>query len=385
VTLSIRRASLHPWIYRKMCRPTTIPPGSIVEVVDREGKFAGRGFYNRRSQIAIRLLTEDPAQAVDDAYLDSLLDAALSFRRRKLRLDSITNAYRVVHAEGDGMSGLVIDRLGRFVVAQIYSIGWYRRLRWLGRAVASRFPGCTLVLKADPGAEEKEGFRLRDFESEKLADEALRTEVEEAGIRYGVDLRHGHKTGFFCDQREHRLRVRELAGGRRVLDGCTYTGGFALNAAAGGAAEIEGVDLDEKAVAIARENAERNHFPITFHHADLFDYLRAAETGGRRFELVILDPPKFAAGREGISAALHRYRDLNRLGASVLTSGGVLVTCSCSGSVSGLRFREAVLAGFEAARVRAEIVDESGASADHPVRKEFPEGGYLKVLTLRAR
>ena len=390
VDLKVRRNSRHPWIYRNMCRPASFPPGTLVEVYDRGGEFVGRGIYNRKSQIALRLLTEDPDQPLDEAFLARLLDEAIRERREVLGLEKITDAYRIVNAEGDGLSGLVLDRLGSFVVAELFSAGWFRLLGWLLPVLARRFPGATVLVRADELVERREGFRVRDFEAERLGDEGLRTIVREAGLQFHVDLRHGHKTGFFCDQREHRIRIRELARGKRVLDGFSYTGGFALNAALGGAVSVTAVDLDEKAVALARRNAALNQSSlaatdIAFHHADMFRFLREAAARGDVYDLVILDPPKFAADRTRIEGGLQRYRDANELACRVLADGGMLVTCSCSGAVSEARFRGAVLAGARRARARLALVGSGGASSDHPVREEFPQGKYLKVLTFLAR
>ncbi len=378
----MRRNSKHPWIYRKMCRPADHAPGSLVEVFDREGRFAGRGIYNRKSQIAVRLLTEDPGQPLDDHFFDAALERAVRFRREELVLDRVTDAYRVVNSEGDGLSGLIVDRFAGFLVVQLHSAGWYRMLKWLLPALSRRFGGATVLVKADRAAEAHEGFHVRDFVAEKLGDAKLRTIVHENGLRFQVDLRHGHKTGFFCDQREHRKRVRGLAEGKRVLDGCTYTGGFALNAALGGAAEVTAVDLDEKAVVVAKENAQLNQLSANFIHADLFDFLRAANSRGQNFDLIILDPPKFASGRDEVHSGLKRYEDLNSLAARALVKGGTLVTCSCSGAVSETRFREAVLQGGRRVGVQLHLASSDGEPPDHVLKPEFPEGRYLKVLTL---
>jgi 23S rRNA (cytosine1962-C5)-methyltransferase len=377
------RRSRHPWIYRKMCIPAEHAPGTLVEVVDREGRFAARGIYNRKSEIAIRVLTEDPEAALDDAFFDAALDRAVALRRDELGLDRVTDAYRIVNSEGDGLSGLVADRLGKFIVVQLFSAGWFRKLKWLLRALSRRFGGAEVLVRADETTERREGFRVRDFTAERLGKEGLKTAITEAGIRYRADLTGGQKTGFFCDQRDHRARVRRLAAGKNVLDLFSYTGGFALNAALGGAARVTAVDLDEKAVALARENAALNRLDATFHHADAYAFLRARLRGGDRYDLAIADPPKLAAGRGEIASAHARYRDLNELAALVLAPGGTLITCSCSGAVSGKRHREAVEAGFRRARARLELVDAGGAAPDHPLRPEFPEGRYLKVLAYR--
>jgi 23S rRNA (cytosine1962-C5)-methyltransferase len=368
-----------------MCVPAEHPPGTLVEVADRDGKFAGRGIYNRRSQIAVRLLTEDPGQALDDAFFDAALDRAVAFRQQDLGLDAFTSAYRVVNAEGDGLPGLIADRYGSFVVAELFSAGWFRRLGWLLPALSRRFGGATALVRADAAIERIEGFHVRDFTAERLGGAGLREVITEGGLLFEVDLRHGHKTGFFCDQREHRLRVRGLAAGKRVLDLCTYSGGFALNAARGGAAAVTAVDLDERAVEIAVKNAARNRLEVAFHHADAFDFLRRRTAAGDRHDLVILDPPKFAAGKGDIPRALDRYRDLNALACRAVSPGGTLLTCSCSGPVSEARFRDAVLAGARRAGAALELVASGGAAADHPVRPEFPEGRYLKVLTFTVK
>jgi 23S rRNA (cytosine1962-C5)-methyltransferase len=383
VRLKGLRRSRHPWIYRKMCVPAEHAPGTLVEVVDRDGRFAARGIYNRKSEIAVRVLTEDPDVQLDDAFFDAALDRAIAFRRKDLRLDRVTDAYRLVNSEGDGLSGLVADRMGRFIVVQLFSAGWFRKLGWLLPALSRRFDGATVLVRADEAAERREGFHVRDFTAERLGEKGLRTTVTEAGLRFHVDLGRGQKTGFFCDQRDHRARVRGLAAGKKVLDLFSYTGGFALNAALGGAARVTAVDLDEKAVTLARENAVLNRLDVAFHHADAYRFLRAEVRGGGLHDLVIADPPKFAAGKQEIAAALDRYRDLNELAVRALAPGGTLITCSCSGAVSEKRFLEAVLAGARRARIRIELLETGGAAPDHPLRPEFPEGRYLAVLTFR--
>lgn len=367
-----------------MCRPANLAPGTLVEVVDRDGAFVGRGIYNRKSEIAIRLLSEDPSRSLDRSFFDEALDRAVRFRREVLALDRVTDAYRIVNSEGDGLSGLVVDRLGEFAVVQLFSAGWFRLLGWLLEAVSRQLGGATVLVRAAEAAERREGFRVRDFAAAKLGRERLRTIVQEGGVRFRVDLESGQKTGFFCDQRENRLAVRELARGKRVLDGFCYTGGFALNASLGGALSVTGVDLDEKAVALAKDNAALNGLAAEFVHGDVFDFLRDRASAGTRYDLVILDPPKFAAGRADGERGLRRYRDLNALACRVLEPGGLLVTSSCSGAVSEARFRQAVLAGARRAEVRLELLSSRGAAADHPLKPEFPEGKYLKVLTFRA-
>jgi 23S rRNA (cytosine1962-C5)-methyltransferase len=366
-----------------MCRPADHAPGTFVEVFDRDGDLVGRGIYNRKSQIAVRLLTEDPAQLLDEAFLEQALDRAIALRRETLALGQSTNAYRLVNSEGDHLSGLIVDRYAGFLVVELFSAGWYRKLKWLLPALSRKLGGATVLVRADDLVEKREGFHVRDFEAERLGEARLKAEVEEGGLRFKVDLGHGHKTGFFCDQREHRLRVRQLARGKRVLDGFSYSGGFALNAARGGALSVIGVDLDESAVRLAQENARLNRLEAGFQHADMYAYLREAIAAGRKYDLVVLDPPKFASGRNEVEAGLRKYRDLNSLACGALAASGTLITCSCSGAVSEARFREAVLQGAKRARAELVFLESGGAGPDHPLIPEFPEGRYLKVLTFR--
>jgi 23S rRNA (cytosine1962-C5)-methyltransferase len=212
--------------------------------------------------------------------------------------------------------------------------------------------------------------------------------VTENGLRFAVDFTTGHKTGFFLDQRENRALAAGFCAGKSVLDLCCYTGGFSLSAAAGGAARVTGVDLDEKAIVLARSNATLNILPaqgraLEFIHADVFEYLRGQRQTGERADVVILDPPKLAHTREDMPRAETMYADFNRLAAQSVKPSGALITCSCSGLVSEERFRAIVARAVEEAGRKMEVLEMRGAAADHPVVPEFPEGKYLKALFVR--
>lgn len=378
LVLKVRVQGRHPWFYRKMIRKPERPlrSGGAVQVVDRERRFVGVGFYNPRTELALRMLAREPVED-PGAYLVAALDRALDLREQILRLPEVTNAYRLVHAEGDGFPGLVLDRLGDTVVAQVFALCLMDHMEALGEHLLRRAPGTRLVLTVDEQAAEREGIE-RPPRSRPHT-----TEVVEHGVRYEVQPGHGHKTGFFADQRDNRLLVRELARGRRVLDLCCHAGGFALAAARGGARTVLAVDLDEAAVAQARGNAARNGLRYEVRHDDAFEVLRGVRPGAH--DLIVLDPPKWAAGRGEVEQGLRRYADANRLALAALSAGGILVTCSCSGAVSEDAFLRMLRGAAAEAGRDARILAVRGAGPDHPVALECPETRYLKVVALEVR
>jgi 23S rRNA (cytosine1962-C5)-methyltransferase len=349
--------------------------GEVVEVVDDHDRVLGRGFYNRKSEYAVRILERGEGPDLDDAWLRDRLGRCLALRRDVLGLERSGDAYRVVNSEGDGLSGLVVDRFADVLSVQILALGWYRRAVEVKDALHSLLRPRAVVVRGDLAIEKIEGFRVLGD-----AGNAGRAEIREHGVRYVVDAARGHKTGFFLDQRDHRRRLMERAKGRRVLDLCCYTGGFSLAAAKGGAARVRGVDLDEEAVALARENGKLNAAPasVSFEHADAFDVLRAEKPG--EHDVIVCDPPKLAAGREDLPAALRKYEDLNALAFEKVASGGIVVSCSCSGLVS----EEEYLAVLARAALRANrevrVLEAGGAAPDHPWALSHPQGRYLKVI-----
>lgn len=378
VQLQVRVRGRHPWFYRKMVRKpkAPLPAGGVVHVVDRDGRPVGSGFYNPRTDLALRLFAhrevDDPAQHFAEA-----LAAAVTLREQTLRLPDVTNAYRLVHGEGDGFPGLVLDRLADAYVAQVQSLGMLQQMEPLGEWLRQRQPRCRLLLLQDETAIEREGM-------ERLpAPAPVPLEVVEHGITYGVHAGGGHKTGFFADQRDNRRLLRDLAKGRSVLDLCCNAGGFALNAAAGGARAVLAADLDEAMVAVAASNAQRNRLRIDTAHADAFDLLRDLRAGAH--DLVVLDPPKWVASRDELEAGLQRYRDLNRLALQKVASGGLVVTCSCSGSVDEGTFLRMLAEAATGAGRSVRILQLRGAGPDHPIALECPQTRYLKVAVLQVR
>ncbi|MCC8189723.1 MAG: class I SAM-dependent methyltransferase, partial [Planctomycetes bacterium] len=259
VTLKTPRNSRHPWIFRKMVRAPRgidLAPGSLVEVRDKGGAFVGRAFYHPDNTVAVRLLTEDPREDVDETFLRRRLAAAKALREQTLDLPAIGDCYRLAHAEADGLPGLVIDKFGDVLLIEPYVAGWLYLADLLAAVLGDLYPGCRPAVRADARAAAKEGVSFQRLEQRLPPPD--HTDIVENGIRYRVDFRTGHKTGFFLDQRDNRARAASLARGRKVLDLCCYTGGFSLAAWKGGAERVVAVDLDEAALAAAAVNLDLN-------------------------------------------------------------------------------------------------------------------------------
>lgn len=371
---------VHPFVYSKRVwrTPRGARDGDVVEIRTREGRPCGFGFWHARSLIAVRVLSYDRRVFPDAAWLANRVRAAARLRTDVLRLPDRTNAWRVVHAEGDGLSGLVVDRYAALGSVTLYSLGWQRRLDEVRRVLADEAGLEDLVIRADARAAAQEGLDLPSPPPCGV------TWIEEDGVRFGVDPSAGHKTGFFLDQRDNRRRLALWARGRTVFDGMTYTGGFALAAARAGARHVRAMDLDEEAIDRARDNARENGLEVAFEHGDVFDALRALETApvDERPEVLVVDPPKWARDRAGLSAALARYHDLNRLALRAVRPGGVVLTNSCSGLVSLASFLDVVRTAALDTRCDVRILHEGGAGEDHPVNALVPESRYLKSLFL---
>ena len=380
VRLKIERRSSHPWIFQRMVeKPSSrLANGAMVDIEDRAGQWVARGIYNGHSRITLRVLTSDPAEAIDDAFFAKKIAQAMSLRREVLQLDAVTNAYRVVHSEADGLSGLVVDRFGPTVVMEFFSAGMYRCRDAIRAALETHFPGANFYWFAEEHVGKQESFDCRSPEPPKP------DTITEHGLRFRVAPGSKHKTGFFVDQRDNRKALAALCGGKRVLDLCCNSGGFSVYAKAlGGAAEVTGVDLDEQAVALATQNANLNQARVRFLQADLFPWLRDAIPNGERFDVVVLDPSKLTRDRDDVEGALRKYTDMNRLAMQVVAPGGVLLTCSCTGLVGEPDFLEMLRrAGWQAGRT-LQVFRVSGAAPDHPFFAHVPEGRYLKAVWCR--
>jgi 23S rRNA (cytosine1962-C5)-methyltransferase len=389
----LRTMTRHPLIFQKMIDEVSgnAKAGGVVAVFDRAGALVGQGLYHPTSQIAVRLLTRG-SKRIDATFWKERLGQAVELRRM-LGLDRATDAYRLVHAEGDDLSGLIVERYADCLVFEFFSLGMFQRLEQI-RAILGELLGppssldrpgkvgseWRVFVRADKEIEQIEGFSTRAVAGE----EPPVVTVREHGVRYRVDVAKGHKTGFFCDQRDNRRMFAESCRDATVLDLCCYTGGFGLSAKKiGEAKDVTCVDLDEAALAIARENANLNNARISFVHSDAFIYLRQMIVNARKFDAVVLDPPKLATSRPELEGALRKYYDLNCLAMQAVRPGGMLLTCSCSGLVSYPEFVELVLRAVKRAGRNAQVLRESGASPDHPVSDDCPESSYLKAIFLR--
>uniref|UniRef100_A0A7C4QRS1 Class I SAM-dependent rRNA methyltransferase n=1 Tax=Schlesneria paludicola TaxID=360056 RepID=A0A7C4QRS1_9PLAN len=381
--IEVRAPTPHPFLYRKRLGqfPPQAMPGDVVRLRFANGDVFGWGLFNPHAEIAVRVLRHGPAPPDETWWLERL-QAAANLRRHLLHLDEATDAYRVVHAEGDGLSGLIVDRLGDVLALEAFSLGMYQRgealLEGLGALVGTRYG----VLRAGPHAADHEGFAADPVGSEDLPSRIV---VREFGTKFRVDFTAGQKTGFYCDQRENRRRFADFCRGRSVLDVCSYTGGFALQAARiGPAREVTGVELDESAVRLARENARLNHLKqVHFVQADAFAYVRDMLRNQRTYQAVVLDPPKLIRTREELSDGRRKYFDLNRLALQVVEPGGLLLTCSCSGLLDMGELTRLVGAAAHDVQRRIQILAKGGAAADHPLSPICPESEYLKALWLR--
>jgi 23S rRNA (cytosine1962-C5)-methyltransferase len=355
--------------------PVDAAAGEIVDVLDSRGAFVGRGYVNPRSLIAVRVLTRRQEE-IDERFLAGRIGQA-----RRLR-DGLGfgDAYRAVFSEGDGLPGLIVDRYGEVLVVQVLTAGMDRLTDQIIAALRTVYAPKTIVLRNDVPSRELEG--LAQEKRIVLGETDGLVTIEESGLRYRVDVLEGQKTGFFFDQRENRLAIRQLAGGRRTLDCFCYVGAWALTAAKHGAAEVIGIDASERAVALAQENAALNGLDARFAAADVFDELRRFEKERQRFGCVILDPPAFVKSRARVREALKGYKEINLRAMRLLDPGGVLVTCSCSHHIDEPLFREMLIDASTSAGRQARLLELRTQARDHPMLLAARETQYLKCAVL---
>jgi len=381
IQLKTERRSNHPWIFQKMVeKPAEKPkPGTIVDIVDRDGTFAGRGFYNGHSRIALRVLTADPDEAVDEAFFARKIGAAVALRRELLGLDAVTDAYRLIHSEGDGLSGLVVDRFANTLVVEYFSAGMFKQRDLIRRCLLEHFPDADVYAFAEEHVQKQESFDLAPPPAPPP------TVIHEHGVQFHAAPGTKHKTGFFADQRDNRKTLAGFCAGKRVLDLCCNSGGFGIYAKTiGGADEVVGVDLDEEILEIAERNARLNKAKVRFVQADIFHWLRdAAANNAKQFDVVILDPAKMTRDREQVIPALKKYLDMNKLALGAVKPGGVLLTCSCTGLVSEDQFLDMLRRAAFYANRTVQVLKVSGAGPDHPWQAHVPESRYLKAAFCR--
>jgi len=377
----------HPWVFSgAVAKIKGDPqPGETVEVRSAEGGFLGRGAYSPSSNIVARIWTWRESEAIDAAFFRHRLEAALAARQAMV-LGEESDALRLVYAESDGLPGFIVDRYGDTLVMQVGTVG--------AEAWRDTVADLLLELTGAKGIYERSDADVRELEGLPSRTAPLRGEpaeetvIREYGLSLKVDIARGHKTGFYLDQRANRARLGRLAQDREVLNCFSYSGGFTLHALAGGAKSVLSLDASGDALALGAENVRLNGLPedrAQWLEGDAFKALRKFRDEGRKFDLVILDPPKFAPTAAHAEKAARGYKDINLLGFKLLRPGGLLATFSCSGGIDAALFQKIVAGAALDAGVDASIVDYLHQGPDHPVALAFPESAYLKGLVLQVR
>lgn len=377
---------LHPWLFKGAIGKIegNPAPGETVDVILYDGTRVGRGAYSPNSQIAVRVWSFDPDEEIAPEFFRSRLERAVALRGSAASCEN-ESAARLVNAESDGLPGVVVDRYGKWLVVQYLACGAEFWRDCIKEELMRLLPVQGIYERSDVDVRSKEGLKskvglLSGSEPPELI------EIVENGNRYMVDIRHGHKTGFYLDQSENRARVAEFSPAALVLDCFSYTGGFGVAAFAAGAKSVMCVDSSAAAIELSRRNFALNEYSqgsVEHVEGDVFTVLRRLRDEGRSFDLVILDPPKFADSKSLIARASRGYKDINLLAMKLLRVGGVLFTFSCSGLLSPELFQKIVAdAALDAGRF-AVIVGRLSQAWDHPVSLPFPEGAYLKGLICR--
>jgi len=377
----------HPWIFSGAIERVRgdLAPSGVVDVLDSRGEWLARGYANPKSQIVVRLLTWDREEELGAGFWRGRL-AAAAVRRADLAADPQTDAYRLIYAESDGLPGLVVDRYGDWLATQFLTAGVEARRELLLASLAELFEPRGIVDRSDVAVRRQEGLALHSglVWGEPPPDDLAILEYDH---RFRADLLGGQKTGFYLDQRENRRIVGMHARGQRVLNAFSFTGAFAVYALAGGARHVTNLDSSHEALVGAEHALRLNGFdPDTQADAiagDVFQVLRSFRDEGRQFDMVILDPPKFARSKAELDGATRGYKDINLLALKLLAPRGLLATFSCSGLVAPDLFQKIVFGASVDAGRDAQIIAKLGQGADHPILLSFPEGEYLKGLLCR--
>ncbi|MBL0346809.1 class I SAM-dependent rRNA methyltransferase [Candidatus Villigracilis affinis] len=372
----------HPWIFASAIRHVdeTHASGSTVDLLSSEGQFLARASYSPNSQIRARVWTFND-EPVDKEFFRKRIRAAIEVRQQ-LKVDSHSNAYRLLHAESDGIPGLIVDRYENVLVLQSLTAGSEFWKETIADLLVEETGVTTIYERSDADVRELEGLQpitgiLRGTLSSFIFP------ITEYNLKFNVDIAHGHKTGFYLDQRENRHGVGELSKDRDVLNCFCYTGGFSIHALANGAKSVLSVDSSADALALLEENIALNHLPADRHtslEGDVFQLLRKFRDANRSFDLIVLDPPKFAPTAAHAEKASRAYKDINLLAFKLLRHGGLLFTYSCSGGIDAALFQKIVASAALDAGVDATIIEHLSQGSDHPVSLHFPEGMYLKGL-----
>lgn len=372
-----RIRSGHLWVYRSDVRSAEAQSGDAVRVTDEHDNFVGRAFFSSRSQITLRFLTRDDVP-IEREFFKSRIRTAAEYRGRVV---SDTEAYRLIYGESDLIPSLIVDRYADWLVLQTLSQGTESRKEEIVSLLVEEFSPRGILERNDPRVRELEGLERRN--SILYGEVPDKIVAAQNGIRFVHDLHTGQKTGGFLDQRENHRAAAKYASGQ-VLDCFTYHGGFALTIAAK-ADRVEATDLSGAAITIARENQQLNNIAnVTFSEANSFDALKAHDSSGRKFDMVILDPPAFAKNRESVPAAVRGYKEINLRALKILKPGGTLVTCSCSYHIPEALFLNVIAEAANDARRATQVIERRTQARDHPILLTMPETHYLKCFIIRA-
>ncbi len=376
---SLRRR--HPWVFSRGIQRIEGKPslGETVDIFDHKGEWLARGAYSPQSQIRVRVWTFNKKEAVDVDFFVNRLKTAQGLRDILAERDGLTG-YRLIAAESDGLPGITIDRYQNFLVCQLLSAGAEAQKDALVEALKTCYPECSIYERSDVSVRKKEGLKQRTGVLHGEEPPKFVT-IEENGVNINVDIVGGHKTGFYLDQRDSRQGSVKYVNGKRVLNCFCYTGGFGLYALKGGASEVVNVDVSQPALDTARMNAEMNGLPVEnaqFLNADVFKLLRDYRERGEKFDVVIMDPPKFAESKSQLVGACRGYKDINMLAMQILNPGGTLLTYSCSGLMDNNLFQKIIADAALDAHREVQFIERFSQAADHPLDSAYPEGFYLK-------
>jgi 23S rRNA (cytosine1962-C5)-methyltransferase len=376
----------HLWIFSGALQqpPHWIEPGGLVDVKSSTGQFVARGYYNPRTDIAIRLLTHDIEQAIDEDFLRKRVRSAVDLRK-VFDLDK-TNTYRLINSEGDGLPGLIVDRYAEILVAQIHTAGMDRmRLQFID-ALLDETDTRGILLRNDSQSRRREGLAIEEPRV-AIGGVPMRVTVRENNVLFLVDPWHGQKTGFFLDQRDKREELRKYSQAKRVLNCFSYSGSFSVYAAlTSEKTRVTSVDISAPAIDAARQHFILNNLDPNRHQflvADVFDYLEQTQSVGEQFDVVVLDPPAFAKTQSARAQALKAYRRLNTLGMQVLRPGGILLTCSCSGVIGMDDLLGALSLSSQRLQRTVQLLETFTHGFDHPINLAMPETAYLKAVFCR--
>lgn len=378
----------HPWIFSKAVakEDNSIPPGSVVKVNAADGSFLALGIYSPKSQIRVRLLSFNEQDNIDAAFVQQRIENACELRQRLIARGN--DGVRLIASEGDYLPGLIVDKYNEFLVIAISSWAAESLREQIIQALQKLYPDCSIYERSDSKSRLKEGLKTRcGVIAGKEPDDIIYVK-ENALIYLPIDIKNGHKTGGYLDQRQSRYKAYTLSKGARVLNCFSYTGGFGLWALKGGAARVENVDVSELALTHAKDGVVFNHLDpgrCRFLKKDVFAYLRQQAPKGEKYDLVILDPPKFAESAANLKQACRGYQDINRLGLSLVAKGGRLLTFSCSGLMEPSLFQKICADAALDAGIEAQVISTLRQDEDHVVSLPCPESFYLKGLEIAVR